>query len=274
MAHEDRSRSSPLQADRPRQDSRESAEVHHPRRDDRPQGSRSGQHSRAAARRARISATARTAPAASARAMAKSARPSRRRRASKATARGRPAAILARTSWKSTSRWKNWPRSSATSWSCRASSPRAKPTSRRKRPLHQHPPHRARNRCGTSSAPTCRPCGGRSRRAPTTPTSPLIVPMREDKRYRSWKHDSAARSQRRGHLHDGRLRLDDRRAEGDRPHRGLLDRYLAQQPIRRRRSALHHPRRGGQGSRRRDVLPHARKRRHADQLGLQSRAPI
>ena len=71
------------------------------------------------------------------------------------------------------------------------------------------------------------------------------------------------------HLHDGRLRLDDRRAEGDRPHRGVLDRYLAREPVRRRRDALHHPRRGGQGSRRAHVLSHPRKRRHADQLGLQ-----
>jgi hypothetical protein len=35
------------------------------------------------------------------------------------------------------------------------------------------------------------------------------------------------------------------------------------------RAALHHPRRGGQGGRRAHVLSHPRKRRHADQLGLQ-----
>ena len=64
------------------------------------------------------------------------------------------------------------------------------------------------------------------------------------------EHDPAAASQRRHHLHDGRLRLDDRRAEGDRPHRGVLDRHLAQEPVRRHRDALHHPRRRGQGGRR------------------------
>ena len=43
-----RSGRGPLQADRSRQGPRESAEVHHPRRDDRPEGPRAGQHSRPA----------------------------------------------------------------------------------------------------------------------------------------------------------------------------------------------------------------------------------
>ena len=114
-----------------------------------------------------------------------------------------------------------------------------------------------------------RRCGGRSRRTPTTPIDPRVVPIREDKRYRSWKTINEPEANAVDHLHDGRLRLDDRRAEGDRPHRGLLDRHLAAEPVRRRRDALHHPRCGGQGSRRGHVLSHPRKRRHADQLGLQ-----
>ena len=49
----------------------------------------------------------------------------------------------------------------------------------------------------------------------------------DDKRYRSWNDGAEPAGQRGRHLHDGRLRLDDRRAEGDRPHRGVLDRHLA-----------------------------------------------
>ncbi len=80
---------------------------------------------------------------------------------------------------------------------------------------------------------------------------------------------SAAAAERgRPHLHDGRVRLDDRRAEGDRPHRGVLDRRLDQGPLQGRRDGLHHPRRGGPGSGRTHLLPHARVGRHQDQLGL------
>ena len=57
--------------------------------------------------------------------------------------------------------------------------------------------------------------------------------------------DGAAAVERGGDLHDGRLRLDGRRAEGDRPHRGLLDRYLAARQLQGPGDALHHPRRGG-----------------------------
>ena len=52
MVIEDRPRPLAVQTDRAGQDSREPAEVRHARRDDRPQGARSGQHSAAAARRA------------------------------------------------------------------------------------------------------------------------------------------------------------------------------------------------------------------------------
>ncbi len=73
-----------------------------------------------------------------------------------------------------------------------------------------------------------------------------------------------ARRQRRHHLHDGRLRLDGRRAEGDRPHRELLDRCVAAAAIQGPREPLHHPRRRGARGRPRDLLPHARERRHHD----------
>ena len=44
-----------------------------------------------------------------------------------------------------------------------------------------------------------------------------------------WKTGAAAGGERGHHLHDGRVGLDGRRAEGDRPHRVVLDRYLAAQ---------------------------------------------
>ena len=122
-----------FQTDRPRQDPPEPAEVHHARRDDRPQGSRSGQHSAAAARRAAFPLRQERL---------------RRRRAGRRRRRpaDRPAAAMPKDGkgqagsdpgaahlLEVESRSKNWPRSWATSWNCRASSPRARPPSRRKR---------------------------------------------------------------------------------------------------------------------------------------------
>ena len=88
---------------------------------------------------------------------------------------------------------------------------------------------RARSRCATSSAPSGRRSGARSPSGTYNSCRPVVVPVREDRRYRTWKVSPAARDQRRHHLHDGRVRLDGRRAEGDRPHRVLLDRHLAPQ---------------------------------------------
>ena len=102
------------------------------------------------------------------------------------------------------------------------------------------------------------------------PEQPLVMPIREDKQYRSWKEIPKPESVAVHHLHDGRVRLHDRRAEGDRPHRGVLDRHLDQGPLQGRRDGLHHPRRGRPGSGRAHLLPHARDRRHQDQLGLRA----
>jgi hypothetical protein len=63
------------------------------------------------------------------------------------------------------------------------------------------------------------------------PDHPLVIPIREDLRFRALQTREGAAGQRRDHLHDGRVRLDGARAEGDRAHRGLLDRHLAAQPI-------------------------------------------
>ena len=65
-------------------------------------------------------------------------------------------------------------------------------TSRRRRPATPASADSGPNRCGISSAPTWRPCGGRFRRAPMTPIDRASCPIREDKRYRSWTDDPAA----------------------------------------------------------------------------------
>ena len=99
---EDRSRHEPIPPDRPRQDPRESAEVRHARRDDRPQGTRPGQHSRAAARHAPLPLRPERIAAASGRATAKKVS-----RSPAATDEGGHRASRQRsrrdTSWKSTS---------------------------------------------------------------------------------------------------------------------------------------------------------------------------
>ena len=53
------------------------------------------------------------------------------------------------------------------------------------------------------------------------------MPIRDDTPLPLVGARARAGGQRGHHLHDGCLRLDDRRAEGDRPHRVVLDRYLA-----------------------------------------------
>ena len=96
------------------------------------------------------------------------------------------------------------------------------------------------------------------------PGNPVVVPIPDDKRYRSWKTRGRARRQRGHHLHDGRVGLDGRRAEGDRAHRELLDRCVAAEAVQGPREPLHHPRRRGARGRPGHVLPHARERRHDD----------
>ena len=68
------------------------------------------------------------------------------------------------------------------------------------------------------------------------PDNPIIIPQKKDIRYRSWKEVKSPAEQRGDHLHDGRLRLDGRRAERTRAAGILLDRHLAAQELRRDRS--------------------------------------
>jgi uncharacterized sporulation protein YeaH/YhbH (DUF444 family) len=85
------------------------------------------------------------------------------------------------------------------------------------------------------------------------PEHPMIVPVARTAA--TARGDHAAAAVQRGHdLHHGRVRIDGRRAEGDRPHRVLLDRHLAALAVQGPRVALHHPRRGGQGGRSRHLL--------------------
>ena len=100
----------------------------------------------------------------------------------------------------------------------------------RQGPLHRHPPRRARSRCATSSARSARRCKRQIAIGTYDPKRPIdrpgprrqALPLVEDR-------DRAGR-QRRHHLHDGRLRLDGRRAEGDRPHRVFwIDTWLRRQ---------------------------------------------
>ena len=101
----------------------------------------------------------------------------RHRRAMRKAAPEPPAAIRAATCSKSKSRSRNWPRSWATSWNCPASSPRARPTSSRRKSATPASAAAAPSRCGTSSAPTWKPCGGRFPRTPTCPIGRASCPF-------------------------------------------------------------------------------------------------
>ena len=252
MVMQDRARSSALPADRPRQDQAEPAEVHHARRDDRPQGQatssriplpqidiphfRYGKNGRAASARARAKSASRSARAS----RGDGARPGRR--ASPASTCSRSsltldelAAILGEELRAAAHR--------AQGQAANIVSEKDKYTSIRRAgpgvaaPLQAHVHGR---RCKRQIAiGHLRPGRPDHRPDPRGQALPLLAARRR-----------CRESQRGHHLHDGRLGLDERRAEGDRPHRGVLDRHLAAQPVQGHRDALHHPRRRGQGGRR------------------------
>ena len=72
--------------------------------------------------------------------------------------------------------------------------------------------------------------------------NPVIVPMRDDMRYRSWRTDTRGCCQRSDRLHDGRFGLNGRPAKRHRSNRVFLDRRLAPETIRRRRDTVYHSR--------------------------------
>ncbi len=136
-------------------------------------------------------------------------------------------------------------------------------------PLRRHPPHRSGVAASLSphlpagAAPAADDRDLQREAAADRPRArgpPL--PIVED--------GAAAAVERRHDLHHGRVGVDGRRAEGDRPHRVLLDRYLAALAVQGARVALHHPRRRRQGGRSRHLLQDARVGRHDDLQRLQA----
>ena len=242
MSAQDRAGPRPLPRHRPRPDQAEPEEVHPAGRDDREEGEGPRHHPGPAHRHPPLPLRRQVSRAASARATASPAIRSPRPTASRAAAR--PARARASTSSRSTSRSRSSPRSSARSSTLpahRAARARTRSSPPRDQ-VHRHLARPARSRCATSSAPTSRPC----RRQIATGTYNSRRPdRRPDPRGQALPHleaGAAARDQRRHHLHDGRVRLDGRRAEGDRPHRVLLDRHLAAPPLQgrsRRRYIIH-----------------------------------
>ena len=139
----------------------------------------------------------------------------------------------------------------------------------REGPLHGHPPRRPR------VAPPLQAHLPRGAQAPDLhghlrARQPRRRPHPDRQALPELEDRGRARRQRRHHLHDGRLRLDGRRAEGDRAHRELLDRCVAAEAVQGPREPLHHPRRRRARGRPRHVLPHARERRHDDLQRVQA----
>ncbi len=128
----------------------------------------------------------------------------------------------------------------------------------------------APSRCGTSSARTCKPCGGRFRRTTTIPTKPSIVPIRDDKRYRSWTDVQQPEANAVIiYMMDVSGSMTDEQKEIVRTEAFWLDTWLTSQYDGVEVRYIIHDAAAKEG-RRGHVLSHPRKRRHADQLGLQS----
>ena len=249
----------------------ESAEVHHARRDDRPQGSRSRQHSRSAARRSAL-------PLRRERLRRRRAGRRRRRRAAR---QGRPAAGRRRPGAAAI-------RAAATLLEVDVSLdelaemlgeelelPRIEPKGaasiiEARSPSTTASARRARSRCGTSSGPICKALKRQiSAPASTSRTIRASIPIKADKQYRSWntvQHPQVNAAVI--YMMDVSGSMTDEQKEIVRTEAFWIDTWLVE-PIQRHRNALHHSRRRGEGSRRAHLLPHPRERRHADQLGLQ-----
>jgi hypothetical protein len=85
------------------------------------------------------------------------------------------------------------------------------------------------------------------------PDNPVIIPIKNDLRFRSGTRSRSPRATPH-RLHDGRLGLHGRRAEGTRPPRSVLDRHLAPPKLRGHREPLHRPRRPRRRGRQEDLL--------------------
>jgi hypothetical protein len=160
-------------------------------------------------------------------------------------ARRRPARARATRSSRSTSPSTSSPRSSVKSSSCPASSRRAEAGGHRARPLHRAFVPSGPSRSATSSAPSSRRSSAASPWGTYDPANPVIVPIREDMRYRTWSTVSSPQSNAVViYMMDVSGSMGDEQKEIVRIESFWIER-LAAQPIRRHRDALHHPRRLG-----------------------------
>ena len=222
-----------------------------------------------AARRAAFQATARTARAASGRGTAKSAIPSARPNPGEG-AGGAGSDPGSATCWKWKCRSTSSPKCSAKSWSCPASSRRARPTSRARSPSTTASGRPGPSRCEHFKRTYLRAL---KRQISTGNYVPERTARRarssDDKQYRSWNDVPLPEVNAVViYLMDVSGSMTDEQKEIVRTEAFWIDAWLGT-AIQGGREAVHHPRRRGQGSRRTHLLPHPRKRRHADQLGLQ-----
>ena len=100
------------------------------------------------------------------------------------------------------------------------------------------------------------------------PSDPIVMPIRSDKQYRSWKDVQQPQSVAVIiYMMDVSGSMTDEQKEIVRIEAFWIDTWI-KAPLQGRRDGLHHPRCRRPGSGRTHVLPHARKRRHEDQLGV------
>ena len=122
--------------------------------------------------------------------------------------------------------------------------PKGKSRSSRRRTATSASAAPAPSRCATSSAPTARRCAGRSRCGTYDPKNPVIVPIRDDKRYRSWRTTPLPQSNAVIiYMMDVSGSMGDEQKEIVRIESFWIDTWLRRST--RASSALHHPRRRG-----------------------------
>ena len=170
-------------------------EVHQPRRDDRQEGQRPRQHPAAADRHAAVplrpEGLRRRRPGRRASPASRSTAPQGERRAA-----GRRPAGRAHPRSRADA-WRSWPRSSARSWPCRASSRAARRTSSPRKDkytsIRQAGPESLRHFKRTFKRALKRQIASGT----YNPDDPIVIPIREDKQYRSWKEVPKPETRRR-----------------------------------------------------------------------------
>ncbi len=151
------------------------------------------------------------------------------------------------TSSRSTSRSTSWPRSSARSSSSRASSRKGKEQIvATQDQVHRHPPHRPRVAAPLQAHLQAGAAAADRDAAPTTRRSPVIVPIREDQRYRSLEARCRCRETNAViiYMMDVSGSMGDEQKEIVRIESFWIDTWLRTQ-YKGLETPLHHPRRGG-----------------------------